>query len=279
LPAGTIGWVIGFGIGKGDAPHQRDHVILATPTGVVAARPTPVRTATARRVAAPKRLPARQTVTVYVQGLRVHAAPALTASVLGVAALSRPLTVLGSTSQWVKVRLPNKTVGWVSRRYAHLQRSRTESRSTAVPARNARATQRAKVALNVRARSSLSSSIVGVVVPGGTYRILRWSSGWAHVRLSQGTTGWISGSVLGASFTTSSASRTTRSSVTTHSPAARRAIVTAGVRLHVSPSLNSAAIRLLASGTHLQVLDTTAGWSKVRLSSHQSGYVLGIYVK
>jgi hypothetical protein len=55
--------------------------------------------------------------------------------------------------------------------------------------------------------------------------------------------------------------------------------VTAGVRLHVSPTINSAAIRLLAAGTHVQVVSASAGWSKVRLSSHQFGYVLGMYVK
>jgi uncharacterized protein YgiM (DUF1202 family) len=285
LPNGATGWVIGLGIGKGagsgngsgyaPGPDQHDHIILSTPAPTATARPTPLRVVTRRHVTVSRAHLTRETAIVRVPELRVHAGPALTARVLGVATPRRSLTVLGQTLQWVKVRLPNGTVGWISRHYAQLPATRSKSSTRKAGVRSAGVTSRARVALNVRATSALSSAIAGVVVPGGAYRILHWSHGWAHVLLATGVTGWISGSVLTRAFTTSEVARTSGSS----SAVARRSSVTASVRLHVSPSLNSAAIRLLAAGTRVQVLNAAAGWSEVRISSHQIGYVLGTYVK
>lgn len=283
LPNGGVGWVIGLGIGKGGndggyeaGPDQRDHIILATPTSIPTAtrQPVAVRAVARKRIGVAMARPARETVTVHVPAVRVHSAPSLTAAVLGMATPSRRLTVLGHTLQWVKVRLPDRTVGWISRQYAHLPVTRTHVSTGVSGVRGTRTASRARVALNVRAQSSRSSAIVAVVVPGGAYHILRWSHGWAQVRLTTGTSGWISGSVLTAAFATTSPA-TSRAS----SPTAARSSVTANVRVHVRPSLNSAAIRLLKAGTQVRVLGVTAGWSKVRLSVRQTGYILGAYVQ
>jgi uncharacterized protein YgiM (DUF1202 family) len=143
-----------------------------------------------------------------------------------------------------------------------------------------RGESKAKVALNVRAGPSLSSAIVAVLAPGGSYRILRWFYGWAHVRLAHGGIGWISGSALRSAAATTASVRTRRSSsgAKKSGSAAAGPFVTAGVRVHSGPSLNSPAIGLVATGTHVHLLGSVAGWAKVRLPTRQIGYILGIYV-
>jgi Bacterial SH3 domain len=57
------------------------------------------------------------------------------------------------------------------------------------------------------------------------------------------------------------------------------ALVTAGVRFHSGPGLARPVIGLVAAGTHVRVLSSTAGWTRVRLPNSQMGYILGIYVR
>jgi uncharacterized protein YgiM (DUF1202 family) len=297
LPDGVTGWVIGAGIGKRSFPLLQTRRVAAT----VPRRVTQRRTTTAVR----RSLVVSQShgaVFVRVNGLRVHTAPALAAPVSGSAGLGERLTVLRRTAGWIHVRLPTGQAGWISSAYATgssapravaagMSRRRTvrlpatrpaatgaTARSTgrtAAATGSASAVTTARAALNVRRTPSLAGTIMSIVSPGGTFRVLGWWQGWAHVLLANRGSGWISGSVIPYAGATHPTSRTTAGT----SASAARSVVTAGVRLHSAPGLSRPVIGLVAAGTRVQVLGASSGWTRVRLPTKQVGYILGVYVR
>lgn len=272
LPGGTIGWVIGVGIGKGTVSRRG--------TSDIAPRHTARHSLILRAKHISTQVSTRRTVTVTVSGLRVHTAPAITAPVAGLTGLGQRLIVVSRAYDWVKVRLPLGGTGWISGLYvressqlhASSLRLTASSSSRSSTGSRPRATSAARFAVNVRRTPSLTGAIISIVPPGGSFHIQSWLRGWARVRLPDGGLGWISGSVLGSTATTTTPAARTRPI------SALRSTVTAGVRLHSGPGLRRAVIRLVAAGTKVRVLGATAGWTRVRLPNRQTGYILGIYV-
>jgi uncharacterized protein YgiM (DUF1202 family) len=164
--------------------------------------------------------------------------------------------------------------------------------STHTSASTTRATRRSTsskkttsgVAVNVRRSPSLSAAVVTTIGSGTSYTILGWSNNWAHVRLSNGTTGWISGTVIGSvkSPSYSSYSHTATRTKTRHSSVSKSYyphVVTAGVRVHATPSLKGRVIGGATAGTRARVLGYRNGFAHVQLSNGVTGYVYGTYVR
>jgi uncharacterized protein YgiM (DUF1202 family) len=257
-----VGWVIAAGIAR-STPNAEIGTVKA---------PTQGKAATVNR--------ARATVSASVSGLRVHSSPSLNAPVVTTVTRGQHMVVLSRVTGWVKVRLSDGTVGWISSSYVHGKKhvSHTSRVSQTVSG------TRTNVAVNVRSGPSLHNSIVTVIPPGGTYQVLGWSNGWAHVRLPNGTVGWVSGTVLGStgttynSYTYSRSKRTTSHRSTSHH-AYSGARLTAGVRVHSRPGIKAPVVTLAASGTHITILGYRGSWALVRLPSGTTGYVLGMYVR
>jgi len=288
LPNGSFGWVIGAGIGMGATARPEGRVVRrrvgASSSGALpSGHPT-----VSRRTRIPTQVHTHGSVVVQVNGLRVHTVPSLGARLIGSVNLGQRLAIVSRTNGWIRVRLPDGGIGWISSRFVQLPSTRTAPKVRTVIGRSASGAPRAKpamhivrAALNVRQSPSLSAVIVSILPPGGSYRILGWSGGWARVRLADGGTGWISGSVLGRTSLAAGSSRTRSSGSNSagYSAAGIRSVVTAGVRIHSAPGLSSPVLGLVAAGTHVHTLGSSAGWTKVRLPTKQTGYILGIYVK
>lgn len=289
LPDGSTGWVIGTGIGKGRAPaKQRLPGVPGTATATSPITPAP------GSATAPDRRPASRTISILVNGLRVHVAPMATSAVIGSVSRGERPVVLARRNGWVQVRLSNGSVGWVSAAYTS-PGDRTVGRPglrRTVPASTAAATMSTvRVATNVRAGPSLVSAIVTVIPPGGAFRILGWARGWARVRTAGGTAGWVSGIALGRTgaaaraagragqnpVTRTMSTRTGRRTVT--GITARRSVLTAGVRVHAAPGLKAPVIGMAAAGTRVRVLSTRGAWMLVRLPTGLTGYVSAAYVR
>jgi uncharacterized protein YgiM (DUF1202 family) len=129
--------------------------------------------------------------------------------------------------------------------------------------------------------------VVTTIPAGGTYRVLGWSNGWAHVQLPNGTVGWVSGSVIGGAssatptYNTYTPRKSSKSKSTSRSSAgaSARNVLTAGVRVHSAPGVKAPVVTVAAAGTHVTVLGYRAGWVLVRLPNGTTGYVLGSYVR
>jgi uncharacterized protein YgiM (DUF1202 family) len=265
LSNGSRGWVVGQGIRKKAHGLHRVTAVRHT-TRRVAARRTPVKRAT-RRVAH------RPTLTVAVSGLRVRARPGLAAPVVGSLGRGARVSILGRYANWVRVAPRRGRSGWISRSFVRMPATRhaATSRVTAVRAATT-TTTRKTIPVNVRSTAALSSPILSLIVPGRRYAVLGTLYGWTHVRLASGITGWADSSVLAAAGSRATATTTRRGAAT--------AVLTAGVRLHYGAGVTRPTIRLVAAGTHVRVIGTTAsGWDRLRLPSGQTGYVLGAYVQ
>ncbi|MGI8824747.1 MAG: SH3 domain-containing protein [Chloroflexota bacterium] len=275
LGDGTVGWVVAAGIGRGVVKTTvttsfpgASSVGPATTIGAVST-PSHLRSPYRRRAVA----------SIRVSGLRVHTGPSTSASVVTTAARGQHLQVMARRNGWIRVRMPDGTVGWVSGAYASVARHTTAR----VPhfagggLHSVIAGPTARVAMNVRSIPSRGGSIASVIMPGITYRVLGWSSnGWMHVQLSDGTTGWVSGTLVGHFGSATSARYHTRPR---YAGGSGGSVLTAGVRVHTRPGLHTPVITLAGAGTHVRVLGYSRGWARVRLPNGTTGYVSGAYVR
>jgi N-acetylmuramoyl-L-alanine amidase len=269
LADGTIGWVVAIGIGgNGSTGNSVNQPVAPARQGQLA--PTSVR---------------EPTIKARVSGLRVHSSPSLGANVVTSVVRGQKMTVIARSGGWVEVRLPNGTTGWVSSAYATGNRAvaakKTYTGSTTTARTTSTGGPRATAAMNVRTSPSLKATVATVLLPGASYRVLGWSNGWAHVRLANGTVGWVSGAVLGVASTGTAANTyaNTHPRPKTTVTSVGGSVITAGVRVHSSPGIKAPVVTLAARGTHVRVLGYSRGWTLVRLPNGRTGYVLGIYVR
>jgi uncharacterized protein YgiM (DUF1202 family) len=311
LADGTIGYVVNVGIGgtSGSATASASSGAVVTVSQPTApARVGQVSTATSTSL---------PSVRSTVAGLNVHSAPGVGARVITSVPAGTTMTVLKRRGRWLKVELSTGQIGWVSASYARSTTSATKTTTTKTtdttktgvaskvtathPTRTTSSTttavSRATEGVNVRTRPSLRGIVVTVLAPKSGYTVLKWSHGWAQVRLADGTTGWVSGSALGISpgttpavtqttrAATTTTTTTTTSSSTTAATTARKTlgagpnVVTVGVKVHTKPSLRATVETVLPAGTHVTVLGERGNWKLVRLASGTTGYIYASYVR
>jgi N-acetylmuramoyl-L-alanine amidase len=274
LPNGVTGWVLGSLIGMGSTSSGSSQT----------ARPV-----SPAKAGQPVASANRATTASRVTALNVHSSPSTNGAVVGSLPKGEKVVVLARRGSWVKVQLPDGSVGWVLGSYttggsaAHTGASSAASvKSTGVKSTAKRPTT--GVAVNVRQRPSLKAGIVTTIAAGTSYTVLGWSNNWVHVRLSNGTTGWIAGSVIGAltSKSTTSSSRPASRVPTVKTRVSKTQyphVVTASVRVHATPSLKGRVIGGATAGTRAQVYGYRNGFAHVNLSNGVSGYVYGTYVR
>jgi cell wall-associated NlpC family hydrolase/uncharacterized protein YgiM (DUF1202 family) len=284
MPDGTVGWIIAAGIGRAASSSAGPATAVNGTNGATTASTSAA--TTAKQIASPSvaHAPARAKAAVRASGLRVHSSPSLNAAVITTVAKGQKLVILARVNGWVKVRVPDGQVGWVSGAYVSAPKS-VAPPAASTAARTVSATiaggTTAKVATHVRVSPSLTAAISTTLAPGMQYKVLGWSNGWAHVELSNGAIGWISGTVIGTGSTTSSVASgsSTKAKVATASSTSYPHVLTAGVRIHSRPGINAPVIGLAAAGTHLAVLGFKLGWDYVKFATGKSGYIIGTYVR
>ena len=275
LSDGTVGWVIAAGLGMGSSSSASAPATTVQPT--IGTPVAPARAGVVTTVRHPS------TVKSRVSGLRVHAGPSTAAPVVNAVQKGQSMTVIGHNSGWVKVRLSDGSVGWVSSAYAPTKHA-TSAPATIAAARTAVGGSTATVAMNVRTGPGLHNGVLATLAPGSSYRVIGTAHGWLHVQLSNGSTGWVSGSVARSSASTSAAGPTykqiayTRPTTRPHASSTHGTAVAAGVRIHSAPGVRAPVVATIGRGTRVQVLGHRGGWTLVRLPSGQTGYVLGSFV-
>lgn len=271
LPSGAVGWVLARYVSVTGATTPASSVPGGT-TGATSNPTGPLHTN------API-TSAKYTVSARVTGLRVHASPSTGSPIVTTAYQGQRLQVIGRSGNWLEVLLPNGTTGWVNASYTSAKATVHHSAARSGNFAGATATT-ATAAMRLHSGPSLSASVVTVIQPGMTYRVIGWSNSWAHVQLASGLVGWVSGSVLGQPASTP----TYRSVSYTH-PKHRAArisggsVVTTAVRMHTRPGIKAPLVGVVVGGTHVRVLGHSGGWALVQTPSGLTGYVLGSYVR
>jgi uncharacterized protein YgiM (DUF1202 family) len=274
LPNGVTGWVMTMYIS----------------TGATTSNTRPVAPAKASQPAVTSQ---KGLVASKVAALNVHSGASTSSAVIGSLVKGEKVVVLARKGDMVEIRLPNGTTGWVAASYlkgngittTNATASGANGVSTAAKTSTSAKTTTSGVAVHVRQSPSLNAGIVATLSKGGSYTILGWSNNWAHVRLSNGTTGWISGTVIGAVAKTgttsySSVSHTTKAtSKTSVNKSYYPHLITAGVRVHATASLKGRVVGGATAGTRARVLGYANGFAHVQLSNGISGWVYGTYVR
>jgi uncharacterized protein YgiM (DUF1202 family) len=282
LSDGTVGWVVAAGLGMGSST-------AASAPATTTVQPTIGNPVAPQRPGVTTSNTHASTVTSKVSGLRVHTGPSAAAPVVNAVQKGQHMTVIAKSNGWVKVRLSDGSVGWVSAAYAPVKKSSAKSK-TKLPAVSAAAKtmvggSTVTVATNVRIGPGLKNAVATTLAPGQSYRVIGSAHGWLHVELANGSTGWISAGVARTAANTSSAGPAykqvsfTKKAKKTTATGGHSAVVTGGVRVHSAPGLKAPVVATTASGTHVHVLGYRGGWTLVRLPSGQTGYVLGSYVR
>ncbi|HEX8917276.1 MAG TPA: SH3 domain-containing protein [Chloroflexota bacterium] len=282
LPDGTVGWVMAPFVSRSG---QVTSTASTTPANIGnPVSPRQVRTAT--------RVRSHAVATIHVSSLRIRSGPSTSSAIVSAAYKGQKVQVLARSNGWLKVLLPDGTVGWMKASFTSARsQGASQISSTAQPNNSVTRTTTAnhvfhsgsvvKSSTNVRSSPSLTSGIVTVLPPGGAYRVLGWSNGWAHVQLAGGVVGWISGTVLGTAVHASQSKtyQSTRRSGASILPGSGSYVLTAGVRVHTRPGVSAPVVTLAAAGTHVNVLGYRNGWDLIRLPAGSTGYVLGSFVR
>ncbi len=250
---GAVGWVIRSGVARSTSGGP-----------VPPSKPTPKHSGANSRA---RRAAWANARTIYVYGLRVHNAPALSAPVVAVLSRGNRVGVFVKQGAWDKVLLVNGTIGWAMARY--VGRKVAAKKSGAHHPGRPQGHTSLRAGVNLRSSARMNAPIVAVS-NGLPVRVLHWARGWADVQLSTGASGWI-----WRAFLVRGGGSTSPVSKSRHSSGVH---VTATVRLHATAGLRGRVIGVVAAGTHVTVLRRLSGWDYVRTSTGAVGYVDAAYV-
>lgn len=197
--------------------------------------------------------------TVTADSLRVRRGPTTQSDTIAYYQAGDRVTIVGEADGWYRVKLPDGTYGYVSADYILLEEEEEEAPVTETAAYSSGDRVR------VRALPSTEGDILAHLMFGDPVTVIGEElDGWYHVRLADGTLGYVSGSYI--SFTQPVRERTAYSSGS-------------NVRVRAQTSTSSAILAHLAFGESFTALgDAEGDWYRVRLADGTQGYVHADYV-
>jgi cell wall-associated NlpC family hydrolase/uncharacterized protein YgiM (DUF1202 family) len=240
---------------------------------------------------------------VTVPSLNVRSGPGKTNSIVTVVAQGTDVTILSKQNGWYHVQLPNGTTGWVVAYGIGLGNvaPNPSTASTSLPTQPARqgfptaavhhnagaalhhptTTVRA-TGLRLHSSPSLQGSVQTTLPQGQRLTVLSRSGTWIEVRTANGQVGWVD-----AAYTSSTKSvRSTYNKVATRSSAGvsvqrislpKTTSRVSGLRVHTAPSRSAGVVTTLAQGQRVSVISRSDGWTQVRTSSGQVGWIYAAY--
>ena len=127
-------------------------------------------------------------------------------------------------------------------------------------------------ALNIRSGASTSHSIVAKAYKGNKVEILETSNGWYKVKLSNGKIGWGSGEYIVVSAISSGESTQTPST-------GKKGTVTATtLNIRSGASTSHSIVTKAYKGNTVEILESSNGWHKVKLSNGKIGWASAQYI-
>jgi len=121
--------------------------------------------------------------------------------------------------------------------------------------------------LNVRSGPSTSYKVTTKIYKGNKVEILETSNGWHKIKTSNGTIGWVSGSYISIS------------SSSTSQESYKATVNTDSLNMRKGAGTSYSIITKLSRGTVVDVIESASnGWKKVKTSSGTTGWVSGSYL-
>lgn len=209
-----------------------------------------------------------KTGTVTASALNIRSGPSTNNSVVGYASKGDKLEILETSNGWYKVKLSNGKIGWGSGKYINVS---GESNSQ-TPSTGKTGTITAD-ALNVRSGASTSYSKVTMVYKGQSVTILESSNGWHKIKTQSGQTGWVSAQYV------STSGGSNNGGGSTETPSTGKGTVTASaLNIRSGPSTSNSVIGTAYKGNTVDILSSSNGWYKVKLSNGKTGWASSQYI-
>lgn len=120
--------------------------------------------------------------------------------------------------------------------------------------------------LNVRSGPSTNHSVIGKLYRGNTVEILQSSNGWHQVRLSNGSTGWSSGDYI------------SKGSSNNQGSLGYGVVNTATLNVRSGAGTNYSIIGKIHKNDKVELLSSSNGWYKIKLSNGSTGWSSGDYI-
>lgn len=166
--------------------------------------------------------------------------------------------VLTEENGWVLIRLPYGSTGWVSAAYTTHTKVENPSNNTVI----------STTGLNFRIGPGTQFWSMSVLPTGTRLSVLAAENGWFLVRLSDGTTGWVSGRYTSNPLADGRISLQGTKTVWVN---------TSGLNIRSGPGTSYLNFDALTAGTEARVLVEENGWFLVRLSYGSTGWISAAY--
>lgn len=214
---------------------------------------------------------AQEKGTVTASALNIRSGPGLDNSIKGCLYKGDTVAILEKSNGWLKVQLPNKTIGWASNKYIKIGSSSVNAKI------------KCKVRLNVRSGPGNSYSIKTTVKNGTVYKITDRSKGWYKIQLSNEISGWVYGSYVEETegdISNDTTNNTSKPNEITETEVNLNGKVTSSVNLNVrsGPGTDYSVKTSLRPGQVVVLLTQSNGWYKVKLSNSTTGWVSSSYI-
>ena len=125
--------------------------------------------------------------------------------------------------------------------------------------------------LNVRSGPGTNYSVVGKVYKGNSVEILSSSNGWHKIKMSNGSTGWSSGQYLNTSGTSNGGT-------TTPSTGKKGTVTASTLNVRSGAGTNHSVIGKVYKGNSVEILSSSNGWHKIKMSNGNTGWASAQYI-
>ncbi|MGL6107139.1 C40 family peptidase [Romboutsia sp.] len=199
--------------------------------------------------------------------LNVRSGPSTSYSVVTKVYKGDKIEILETSNGWHKIKLSNGKTGWSSGEY--ISTSSTGGSTTPSTGKTGTVTTGT---LNVRSGASTSYSVVTKVYSGDKVEILESSNGWYKIKLSNGKTGWSSAQYISTSSTGGSTNPGTPSTGKTGT------VTTGTLNVRSGASTSYSVVTKVYSGDKVEILESSNGWYKIKLSNGKIGWASSQYI-
>lgn len=213
---------------------------------------------------------------VTTSALNIRSGPGTDYGVITKVYKGDKLEVLESSNGWYKIKLSNGKIGWGSGAYISTSSNSggSSNNETSTPSNGTKAVITTS-ALNIRSGPSTSYAVTTKAYKGDSVQILESSNGWHKIKLSNGKIGWGSGSYIS---TSSNGGGSSDNETSTPSNGAKAVVTTSTLNIRSGPSTSYSVITKAYKGDRVEILESSNGWNKVKMSSGKIGWGSGAYI-
>ena len=211
---------------------------------------------------------AAQIGVVNTSALNVRSGAGTNHSIIGKLYKGDKVDILDSSNDWYKVKLSNGKIGWASSQYIETNHSANSQNNGTVNTS----------ALNVRQGAGTNYSIIGKLYKGDVVNILSFSNGWYKIKLSNGSTGWVSSQYITLNDSSSDSANTPSDSEDSTVTNKKGTVNTSALNVRQGASTKYSIIGKLYKGDVVNILSSSNGWYKIELSNGSTGWVSSQYI-